>query len=246
MSDLPETVVEGSHPTEPGWYFDPEGRYAHQAYWDGEKWTGETRRGRKEARKARERSFHRSWLTVGLVLGFVGLFNWWWGSPAEMAADRRAELSTEHLLADNGITFTTPEGWTEMIWEQPDPPVWRYAVTPDHLSSWILLTYTPDPDLREYASAEDVDQVVADYQNSSMWITEGPDPVQHGRLGGYELTIGGIIGQDTGKHLGGKVVLLYDPSVTYRFDAQWDTEHEAEVAAALDHILSSLQTQPDD
>lgn len=33
----------GPLPTEPGWYNDPEGRYSHQAYWDGEAWTGATR-----------------------------------------------------------------------------------------------------------------------------------------------------------------------------------------------------------
>ena len=34
MSELPQN---------PGWYSDPEGKLPHQAYWDGEKWTGETR-----------------------------------------------------------------------------------------------------------------------------------------------------------------------------------------------------------
>ncbi len=34
MSELPQN---------PGWYIDPEGKLPHQAYWDGEKWTGETR-----------------------------------------------------------------------------------------------------------------------------------------------------------------------------------------------------------
>lgn len=30
-------------PTVPGWYYDPEGRFSHQAYWDGENWTGAIR-----------------------------------------------------------------------------------------------------------------------------------------------------------------------------------------------------------
>ncbi|MEA2001874.1 MAG: DUF2510 domain-containing protein, partial [Actinomycetota bacterium] len=38
----------GEQPTEPGWYNDSEGVHEHQAYWDGEQWTGETRRGRKD------------------------------------------------------------------------------------------------------------------------------------------------------------------------------------------------------
>ncbi|MGA7098597.1 MAG: DUF2510 domain-containing protein, partial [Acidimicrobiia bacterium] len=32
-------------PTAPGWYNDPTGKATHQAYWDGEKWTGATRDG---------------------------------------------------------------------------------------------------------------------------------------------------------------------------------------------------------
>lgn len=30
-------------PDAPGWYSDPDGMYRHEAFWDGEKWTGETR-----------------------------------------------------------------------------------------------------------------------------------------------------------------------------------------------------------
>jgi hypothetical protein len=33
----------GVMPTTPGWYHDPEGRSAHQAWWDGTRWTGATR-----------------------------------------------------------------------------------------------------------------------------------------------------------------------------------------------------------
>lgn len=36
----PENPMEGKPP---GWYSDPSGKAQHQAYWDGEKWTGETR-----------------------------------------------------------------------------------------------------------------------------------------------------------------------------------------------------------
>jgi hypothetical protein len=240
MSDLREAVTGGSQPTEPGWYFDPEGRYSHQAYWDGEKWTGEIRRGRKEARKARERSFRRSWLTVVVVLGFVGLFNWWWDSPTETAADRRAGLSTEHLLAENGISFTRPEGWTEMLREQPNPPLWRYVISPDHGSNWIMLTYITDSGLDLNSSAVDIDRIADDYEAQSLDIIEGPQKVEHAGFSGYELTVDGIVGQETGKHLTGKTVLLHDGPVTYRFDAQWDAAHGADVRGALNEILTSL------
>jgi hypothetical protein len=32
-------------PTLPGWYHDPSGRATHQAWWDGDQWTGATRPG---------------------------------------------------------------------------------------------------------------------------------------------------------------------------------------------------------
>ncbi len=35
--------VMGGQATEPGWYNDPDGVHEHQAYWDGTKWTGDTR-----------------------------------------------------------------------------------------------------------------------------------------------------------------------------------------------------------
>jgi len=39
MGDMAESEI----PEEPGWYNDPEGVRPYQAYWDGKKWTGETR-----------------------------------------------------------------------------------------------------------------------------------------------------------------------------------------------------------
>lgn len=47
-SDVPDTrPVEPpvELPVEPGWYKDPTGEFSHQAYWDGEQWTGEVRPG---------------------------------------------------------------------------------------------------------------------------------------------------------------------------------------------------------
>lgn len=37
--------IAPSVPTAPGWYNDPTGKATHQAYWDGDKWTGATRDG---------------------------------------------------------------------------------------------------------------------------------------------------------------------------------------------------------
>jgi hypothetical protein len=33
----------GVTPTVPGWYHDPSGVATHQAWWDGQRWTGATR-----------------------------------------------------------------------------------------------------------------------------------------------------------------------------------------------------------
>lgn len=56
-------------PRKPGWYNDPEGVHEHQAYWDGEQWTGRTRK-------------HKPWEWVAVavlaavllvILGIVGV-----------------------------------------------------------------------------------------------------------------------------------------------------------------------------
>ena len=36
-------MAGSENPTTPGWYDDPDGVHKHQAYWDGARWTGETR-----------------------------------------------------------------------------------------------------------------------------------------------------------------------------------------------------------
>lgn len=61
----------------PGWYKDPSGEAVHEAYWDGEKWTGETRRpGAPDVpRSTSVRS--RPWLLAGGALLVVGSFLPW-------------------------------------------------------------------------------------------------------------------------------------------------------------------------
>lgn len=50
----------GEQPTKPSWYNDPEGRYSHQAYWDGTGWSGETRLPKKP-------------VSLGLILFVMGI-----------------------------------------------------------------------------------------------------------------------------------------------------------------------------
>jgi hypothetical protein len=49
--------------TAPGWYSDPEGVHTHQAYWDGEKWTGATRP---------QPTRNRTWMWIAVTIG-VGM-----------------------------------------------------------------------------------------------------------------------------------------------------------------------------
>jgi hypothetical protein len=44
VRSLRAVAEHAGFPDAPGWYSDPDGRYQHEAYWDGEKWTGATRR----------------------------------------------------------------------------------------------------------------------------------------------------------------------------------------------------------
>ena len=52
---------------EPGWYYDPTGVASHQAYWDGEKWTGATRPGPAQIGQPTKSS--RSLVGVSVAVG---------------------------------------------------------------------------------------------------------------------------------------------------------------------------------
>jgi len=57
VSDRAETCPHCGNPLKekqpPGWYDDPSGQAPHQAYWDGEKWTGQIRPGPRTTRRTR-------------------------------------------------------------------------------------------------------------------------------------------------------------------------------------------------
>lgn len=56
----------------PGWYNDPSGAASHQAYWDGEKWTGHTRAGPGQpAPAATSSSKTLAWVAIAVVGGIV-------------------------------------------------------------------------------------------------------------------------------------------------------------------------------
>jgi hypothetical protein len=54
-------------PDRPGWYRDSDGIYEHEAYWDGNSWTGETRRPvTAETRRAARRKI---WTIILILVG---------------------------------------------------------------------------------------------------------------------------------------------------------------------------------
>ncbi len=83
-ADLLADMSNESLPTAPGWYNDPSGQMSHQAYWDGQQWTGETRpsrsaeapsTGQVAARSLPSPSKSSKGFSIGKVLlyGFLGL-----------------------------------------------------------------------------------------------------------------------------------------------------------------------------
>lgn len=82
MDEIGATSSSGA-PTSPGWYNDPSGNASHQAYWDGEKWTGATRPdpttpadGTPPVVTAQQRRSGCGWIIIALIvliiLGAIG------------------------------------------------------------------------------------------------------------------------------------------------------------------------------
>ncbi len=63
----------------PGWYSDPSGKLSHEAYWDGEKWSGDTRKlqGTLTADESTERHVSKGWLLGAAALMILGSFMPW-------------------------------------------------------------------------------------------------------------------------------------------------------------------------
>ena len=236
------TVDDQPVTREPGWYHDPDGQYVHQAYWDGERWTGRTRLGRKDERKARERSWRRSWTVVFAVIGVVLIYWWWAGSPSELASDRLQDASSEGLLSDNGITFVYPDAWSEMFVDDPPGPVWRFVVTPDHGSNWISFAYIPRSVANEwYATPETLGVLVDSFETDSQKVVRGPVEVEYAGVSGQELSVEGIVGEQTGKALNGEVIVLYSDDVSYLLMAQYEPESRDMVLTAWETMLANLE-----
>lgn len=117
-----------SVPTAPGWYNDPTGKATHQAYWDGDKWTGATRDGPTPSpadtppvatsQRGRSGCF---WIVMAvivlIVLGAIGAL------VAVMVAGRTVTQSLtqiESVLAQSGICDSLDDGQSNALtgsWE---------------------------------------------------------------------------------------------------------------------------------
>lgn len=101
------TEIAGSGPSgsteslPAGWYNDPEGRHHHQAYWDGEKWTGATQPGTSPSTGQQEfitttnkKRSKTIWLVLGVlfVLGGIGIVSAYFG-PGSDCRIYRGELA---------------------------------------------------------------------------------------------------------------------------------------------------------
>ena len=77
----------------PGWYDDPNRVYEHQAYWNGEKWTGKTRSDPGQLQ----------WTAVvSVIIGIIaviGSLPWWIGAVGSI-------LATSALTAAIGVFLT--------------------------------------------------------------------------------------------------------------------------------------------
>jgi hypothetical protein len=98
----------GVQPTTPCWYNDPAGEASHQAYWNGEQWTGATRPGPKTP----------AWKIIALATGLVvvtsvlPLWFLWWSFPTygEYAIGVIAGLIIVGVL----VLVITAFGWWAM------------------------------------------------------------------------------------------------------------------------------------
>jgi hypothetical protein len=55
--------LDRSGPNKPGWYDDPDGVADRQTYWDGQRWSGQTR--------TRWENTKKPWVAIGLGFGLV-------------------------------------------------------------------------------------------------------------------------------------------------------------------------------
>lgn len=157
----------GDLPSAPGWYRDPDGVYEHEAYWDGERWTGATRHSaRAESRRATRQTLLiivSVLLGTGLLLGVAGCVtdiycNYDFTYLPALKSDPMAKLDLPGTSLSR--TYAHGEG--------------RVLGKPTHAE--VMRVYR----IEDQEATEHVLQKAAEYAKSVGWEIDGPSP-----SGGY-------------------------------------------------------------
>jgi hypothetical protein len=137
MPDQSEAVQEEAVKA-PGWYNDPEGvHHRHQAYWDGEKWTGQTRPIPSAVPPHKSEPvtpfYKRTWfLIIALVIGLAAI-----ASALENDIDTQSEAGA---TATSAIRVTT----TEIVAQTTTRVTTARSATPTSLDLDIDIEDIPD------------------------------------------------------------------------------------------------------
>lgn len=110
---LKRDLLEESEPKSPmeeksaGWYSDPAGKASHQAYWNGEQWTGATRPSPSESASSDSRSGLPRWVWV---VGGIAILAIWIGSQLDSQSDVEETFEEIAAALDNDDTPATSGG----------------------------------------------------------------------------------------------------------------------------------------
>jgi hypothetical protein len=88
---------EAPTPTEPGWYNDPSGKDSHQAYWDGQQWTGATRSGSSAPADVPPKGGGVPgwvWLLVAALVGVALIASWIGGTEGRVLSGTLEDIAS--------------------------------------------------------------------------------------------------------------------------------------------------------
>jgi hypothetical protein len=97
-----------------GWYNDPSGAVTHQAYWNGERWTGDTRPGPQAALGVKQR--RSGCLVIALVVGALLIVGFIVALVAvQLAGNEVSEIFSNMGSPVDGETAPTASGGSDRI-----------------------------------------------------------------------------------------------------------------------------------
>ena len=121
ISEMESPPEEPAQERPPGWYNDPEGKATHQAYWDGDSWTGETRLGdavethsEPVVPKQRAPLYRRPWFAiVGAFVVLAVMFNAF-GSD-DSSTDNGNGVGSQIGESDDSVVSVRSEMWLDRL-----------------------------------------------------------------------------------------------------------------------------------